>query len=751
MRILDNKIYKHTVIIYTVVKQAIYWSDKLSRFTKFALLVLMIQLLTLAAILLDVPVVRPVLSFVCFAALLGMVTLPLLKIKPSSGGELLVYSCGLSLVLLMVIGLAVNTLYPLISNPLSTLPMLLVLNLYMLAAIVLGYSLGRDSPVPEKAPARQPALSVKQRMLPSLYVVGILLLPAMAVAGTWAMNTFSFNLILMAMIAAIAVLFVAILLTKDMPDGVSSLFIVSAAVSLLLLYSLRSPYLMGFDIHGEYYTFTQTLDSFHWSLGDYEHIYNTCLSLTILPTVLYSMMNVVPEYMFKLVMQIVFTLMPLAVYLFFKDKIDKRLALLAAFFMMSHYMFYYQMPSLVRQEVSLFFFVLAVYVLFTDRIKQPGGKALFLLFSLGTMVSHYSTSFIFLFILIATFLVTKYLSAIKKPRDAHITAPLVLAVTAMVLFWHGLVSRITLSAAIWFVVNTLQSVNNLVMNVGSKSSPIASMVLGSNIQASLPSILSWILGTASRAMVVIGVLYIAYITLFSKRNEDAQWMKFDIEYVVASLILVSLVVVSILVPFISVGYNLERLYMQSLVFLAPMCIIGMLALAETFFKGFTLEKVLTYGGLLVAVFFLCQAGLIYQAFGKPNSVSLDAGDESGYLIHPEEVAGAQWLAANESPKTVYADNYGTLRLWSYGDIPRGYGYNKGAYVLSNDSYAFRATRYDMLNSYVYLDYYNLNDGFMSSGWGMGTTPISQFGYMDRMDEVYDNGGSSILKKSSRSL
>jgi uncharacterized membrane protein len=716
------------------------------RFAKFAFLVLLIQLLTSAAVLLNVPVARQALSLICFVALIGMVTLPLLKIKPSSGSELLVYSCGLGLVLLMVIGLAVNTLYPIISAPLSTIPMLIALNLYMLAAIACGLLMRRESPLPSGDPQEK-----KPHMLPRLYAAAIALLPAMAIIGTWAMNLFGFNLILLLMIVAIAVIFIAILVNQDVPDGVNSLFIISSGVSLLLLYSMRSSYLMGFDIHGEYYAFTLTLNNYHWSLADYLHIYNTCLSITILPTVLASLMNMAPEYMFKLVFQLAFALMPLAVYLFFKDKVDRRLALLAAFFMMAHYMFYYQMPGLVRQEVSLFLFVLAVYVLFTDRIKQPGGMALFLLFSLGTVVSHYSTSFVFLFMLAATFLITKYIVAIKKPEVTRITALLVLAVAAMVLFWHGLVSRITLSAAIWFVVNTLQSVNNMLMDVSSTQSPIASMVLGKGIQSALPSLLSWGIGTLSRALVVIGVLYIAYITLFPRHSEDQQWMKFDIEYVVASVILVTLVIIGILVPFISVGYNLERLYMQSLIFLAPMCIVGMLALVRALFKNVTVDTAVTCAGLMVAVFFLCQTGVVYQAFGMPNSVSLNSDDQSGYLIYPEEVVGAQWLAANESPKSVYADNYGTLRLWSYGGIPRGYGYDTGAYVLSNDSYSYRKIRYDMLNSYVYLDYYNVNDGFLSSGWGTGQTPVSNFKYMDRMDEVYDNGGSAILKKSGRSL
>lgn len=714
----------------------------MASYGRFALGILSALALTVAAVLLDLPLVRQVMGIVCFILLLGMVTLPVLKVKCKSGSELLVYSAGLGLVLLMVIGLAMNTLYPVIQKPLSTNPMLLALSVYMLAAIAGGFILKRESPIDFQPGEGQP-----WSMKSFLYTTAIVTLPAIAVLGTWALNQFGFNIVLMFMILAIAVLFFMTLIDPKVPDGVYTLLILSASVSLLLLYSLRSPYLLGFDIHGEYYTFSLTLANYHWSLSDYEHIYNTCLSITILPTVLYSLLNIAPEYIFKLVFQIAFALMPLAVYLFFKDKIDKRLAFLGAFFMMSHYMFYYQMPGLVRQEMALLLFVLAVYVLFTDRIKQPGGVALFLLFSLGVVLSHYSTSFLYLFILLATYVVVKYISAFRKDEEQRITAPLVLAVLAMILIWHGLVSRITLAAAISFGSSALNSVNNMILGVSDKQAPIASMILGNGIQTTLPSLMSFGIGTLLRIMVVLGVLYIVFITLFSKRSEDKRWAIFDTEYVIASFLLVSLVVISIIVPFVSMGYNPERLYMQSLVFLAPMCIVGVLAL----FRSINIETAVTAAGMLVVVFFLCQTGLLYQAFGMPQSVALNPTDSSGYLIYPQEVASVHWLTTNESPKYVYADNYGTLRLWSYGDIPRGYGFDKGAYVLSNDSYGYRYTRFDLLRSYVYLDYYNVNQGLISDGWGTSQTPVSNFKYLDRLDEVYDNGGSSVLKSAGRSL
>ena len=717
------------------MKQAV----TVKNYITFAALILVAQALTAAAILMNIPVLRQVLGFVCFVALLGMVTLPLIKVRCNSAAELLVYSCGLGLIGIMVIGLVLNTLYPFLSQPLSTIPMLVALNFYMCAALAAGFILKRSVPFDFPVQPSRPG-SLK-------YTAVIVLLPVLAILGTWAMNMYGFNLILMLLILAIAVIFIAALVDKDVPEGVYSLLILSASISLLLLYSLRSFYLIGYDVNGEFYTFSLTLANYHWSLSNYIHIYNTCLSITILPTVLYSLLNIDPQYIFKMVFQVAFALLPLAVYIFFKEKIDRRLAFLAAFFMMSNYMFYYDMPSLIRQEVALLLFVLAIFILFTDRIKKEGGVALFLIFSFGTVISHYSTAFIFFFILLATYLAAKYISSLKIESEHRITAPLVIAVFAMILFWDGLVTRITLSAAIQFGIDTLNSINNMLLGVASQQDPIASMVLGNGLNDTLLNLFSWGIGTLGRLAIILGVFYAAYIILFKRGGDNEQWMMFDTEFVMASLILLVLVVAGIFVPYLSVGYNLDRLYMQALVFLAPMFVVGIFAALKNFRVGVTL----TAAGALVAIFLICQTGLLYQAFGLAGSVSLNPNDTSGYLVYPQEVAGAQWLADNQSPTHVYADNYASLRLWSYGDMPVGYGYNKSVYVLNSGSYDFRSTQYDMLNSYVYLDYYNVNDGVLYDSWDNGLTPLSNFSDMDRMDQVYDNGGSEVLESSGRGL
>lgn len=718
------------------------------RFEKFAAIVLIMQALTTTAILMDIAVVRQVLGFICFIVLLGLVTIPLLNIRSTSKTEVLLYSVGLGLVLLMIIGLVVNATYPFIKEPLATLPMLIALNLYMVAALVAGIIFRLESPIPRTEEAETEEVAPRKDIKNTIYGALIVAFPAVAIIGTWAMNIGGSNLILMGMILSMGVLFVALLIDRKVPEGLYPLFILSASISLLFLYSLRSFYLLGFDIHGEFYTYELTLANYHWAMENYQHIYNSCLSITILPVVLQSLLNISGEYLFKLMFQVIFAIMPLALYMFFKEKVGTKMAYLAAFFMMSHYMFMYQMPALVRQEVSILLFVLAVFILFTDRISKPGGMALFILFSLGTVVSHYTTSFLYLIILMVTAFMGWYMKMSRMPIDRKVTGKIVLALFLMVIIWHGLISKVTLSAAITFGITTLTSFNEMLIGSSAEQAPIASQVLGKGIDTMLPKMISFGVGTLSRILVVLGVIYVVSRTLIKRENREApSWMKFDAEYVLASMFLIAMVVASIFIPFVSVGYNLERIYMQSLIFLAPMCAIGLLAI----FRNIKLDTAVGATSLIVAVFFLCQTGFTYQIFDVPESISLNPDTDGGYLVYPHEVESAKWLTINEPVTTVYADNYGSLRLWSYGGLPRGYGFDKGVYKLDTEGYNFRTTRYNLLNSYVYLDYYNIKNGLIFDGWGMKRTPISELTYLNRMDAIYDNGGSAILKRSGRGL
>ena len=78
------------------------------------------------------------------------------------------------------------------------------------------------------------------------------------------------------------------------------------SLSVLLMLSFRSWHIAGFDISLEYEVFQITQKHMHWALEYFRNEYNTCLSITILPTYLSALLNVNDVYIYKLFFQLIF-------------------------------------------------------------------------------------------------------------------------------------------------------------------------------------------------------------------------------------------------------------------------------------------------------------------------------------------------------------------------------------------------------------------------------------------------------------
>ena len=113
--------------------------------------------------------------------------------------------------------------------------------------------------------------------------------------------------------------FLIVLFRKKLNKAIYPWVILIISISLLLMTSLRSLHITGWDINQEYQVFQLTIKDFHWSmLNSPEDPYNACLSITILPSILYSFLNINSEYIFKLVFQVIFSITPVVIFLFFR-------------------------------------------------------------------------------------------------------------------------------------------------------------------------------------------------------------------------------------------------------------------------------------------------------------------------------------------------------------------------------------------------------------------------------------------------
>ncbi len=126
--------------------------------------------------------------------------------------------------------------------------------------------------------------------------------------------------------------------------------------------SLRGWNITGHDIQAEFLAFGLTDHAQNWDMSALPSAYNACLSRHDPADGAGADHGFLGALVFKLLLQLVFALVPVLTYLFARRFVDRRLALLAAVFTVAFPTFFTDMPYLVRQEVAFFFLALALLV-----------------------------------------------------------------------------------------------------------------------------------------------------------------------------------------------------------------------------------------------------------------------------------------------------------------------------------------------------------------------------------------------------
>jgi len=239
----------------------------------------------------------------------------------------------------------------------------------------------------------------------SFFVAPVILL-TLSVLGAVVLNNNGSNTISMLMLGGTAIyVFFAFFLRDKLNENIFPWAILTTSISFLLTGWLRSWFVSGADINLEYHIFQLVKENQYWSMSLFNSAYTACLSVTILPAVLSFFMNINDQYIFKLIIPLIFSITPVCVYLFFRRYATSALAFLAAFFFMSQpvFMSWWWIP--IRQEIAFLFFALVLLVLFSKTISSLQKNILLLVFLFSMAVSHYSTTYIALSLLILTYVI----------------------------------------------------------------------------------------------------------------------------------------------------------------------------------------------------------------------------------------------------------------------------------------------------------------------------------------------------------
>lgn len=179
-----------------------------------------------------------------------------------------------------------------------------------------------------------------------------------------------------------------------------SVFMIS--LSLLLMTSLRGWYVTGHDIQHEFEVFLLTKDRGLWTMANLRDPYNACLSITMLPTILTNTLHIGDPYVYKILFQIIFAYVPVSIYLLVRRYLSPAKSLLAVLYFVSFPTYFTDMPFLNRQEIAFLFLALSLLVVGDQRWKLSTRRWLFIAFGIGIVLSHYSTTYSYLFILVLT-------------------------------------------------------------------------------------------------------------------------------------------------------------------------------------------------------------------------------------------------------------------------------------------------------------------------------------------------------------
>ncbi len=595
-----------------------------------------------------------VVLFVCIALLPGTALLRLLQITLRTFPARVLYSFGLSLLVLMLSGLAANTLFGFMDRPLELPGILLAWNATVGLIILAGAFTNRTSVRVERWTARGFGRSAY------LLTGASLLLPVGAVLGAFRLNNGGDALVaVLALCYTTALIVCTFLLRRRVPDGLLIWLVFTIGLSVLLMTSLRGWDIVGHDIEREFRVYTLTHLHGYWNIALDRNPYNACLSITILPQMLASLLHVSGLVVFKVILQVIFAACPAVMYLLLRQYLPKLGAFCGSLLFICYPTFINDSAMLTRQSVAYLFFALALLMM-TNKIQKVRYKVLFLLFALGAILSHYSTAYVFVGLFGMAVLCKLAIMWWQRRRaPAPLWAPTVLSplyvglLFLMAFIWYtpitgtasGLVATLRSSlinipkafsddnkstdtsavllfsggktqtdlyegylSSSWRGGNSRALDRAFIPNLTTDDLPLTPLGKKARSAGINPSIITTLRQSFARVLQLLalaGVMYAAYRLL--RRKSDAISADF-VCLSVAGIILLTLLVV---LPVLSINYGILRAFHQALIFLIlPMMLL--IAWAGRYMWGRLRTAIAAVG---FALLFLTFSGVFAQMLG----------------------------------------------------------------------------------------------------------------------------------------
>ncbi|MEM2292928.1 MAG: DUF2206 domain-containing protein [Candidatus Aenigmatarchaeota archaeon] len=692
--------------------------------------ILFLQVISCITVFLNIPVARQILLFIYLTFVPGYLIVKLLRFS-FKYLETLVFSVGFSVALLMLFGFALNELGYMagISQPLSTIPLLIILNNAVLALALLTYWGSEAFGLPYIS------FSLVKWILPLLVPL------VLSVVGAMFVGVYGNNLLLLLMILAISLVVAFLTLKAVVPSTLYVFAVFIIGVSLLLHSLLVSRYIITFgsDVSLELFVFRNTLESGYWNSVPPVHWdvelgrLNDMLSITVLPTVYSNILGLDSTWIFKLVFPLIFAFAPLCLYQIWRKSFGAKWAFVSAFFFMATATFYTELLGLNRQMIAELFFALLLFILLDKRLSGLQRIVSFTFFGFGLVVSHYGLAEIFLFLIV--FVLVCLL--ISRQRSNNLTVSMVVLFFAIMFAWYIYTSRASVFESFLDYGEYVYQRLGEFFNLESRGKTVL-RGLGLESPPTIWNAISRFFAYATEFLIVAG-----FANLLLKRKS----IDLGTENFIITSGAMGLLAALIIVPGLANTLNMTRFYHILLFFLAPLCTLGANFLTKLTFKKRKNEMYASLFLLLVVLvpYFLFQTNFVYEVVKVESwSISLSCYRLGRYKLYYQfgyiddiAVFSAYWINRNMNLDIieVYGD-YG-----SYVNVLRNYGLMNGEriYLLSNVTYVSK-------DGIVYLNPMNIIDGIVVAGKYVCNS--SDLLYLGSLDLIYSNGGSNVYKNIS---
>lgn len=710
---------------------------------------------------LKIPILRQFVAFIYLNFIPGILILRVLNLHNLGNIKTILFSMGSSLAMLIFTGFSINIIYPQIGipNPLSTFCLMITISMEILLLCALCYIVDKNY--------SNPSMLETQDIF-SLQSLTLFFIPFLSIFGTYFVNYAHNNILLMLLMMVISVLTILVGLDKFISEKWYPFTIWIFSISLILHTTLISSYVNVGDVVNEYYYADKVIKNLYWNWNLFG-TYNSVLSTVILAPIYYHILNLELTWIFKFVYPFLFSFVSLGVYtIFFNGTKNSKISFFSSFLFISILPFMFQIPLITKQSTSEIFLSLLLILIFNNNIEKTRKAFLSIIFVISLSVSHYGTSYLFMFSLIFVF-VLLYVINIKQIQELFGNIYFKLLHKEGSLYTHlpikcdispnfALLTFIFTVA--WYAYISDASSLRMLVHIGKHiSDTIYTDFLSSDTSRGLYMIMR---GESSFLRMINKIMYliVQFLILigFTKNLHDYNKLKLSRTYIGFSIYFLIILFAAIAISGFSV-MDPRRLFHLSLFLLSPFAITGFsvvftkIVSMNLFSYGFKLEYLAPTLSVFLVIFFLFNVGFFFEIVNDhPNSISIsqetsiksenieDKARFYGNYIVTQNVFSGKWLGANlKKGSIVYR-----------GDLIQGYpSLTIYGGVDSNSIRKFDNTTENLDVGFVQLSYLNIVEK-TGSTWYNELQIRTAYHFEDvyfllkNKNKIYDNGGSQVL-------